>query len=108
MHFRYVHRYFISFLVARLRWGITKGHGRHKAVLQGHRLGRISLNDAEVDLLVVNAAPGLLTSNLDLVENIFRNGAARGEAEISSSTVQDRAVIFGRLEEVYLLAALQA
>lgn len=96
------------FPCARLRRGITKRHGRHKAVLQGHWLGGLSLNDAEVDLLVINAASSVVTSNLNLVENIFRNGAARGEAEISSSTIQDCAVVFGRQEEVDLLLTLQA
>ena len=93
----------------RLRGDTTgEGHRRNKAVFQSHRLGGLALNDTKVDLLVVNASSILLTANLDLIENILGDGTARREAKISSRTVKNRAVIFGRLEEVHLFLTLQA
>ena len=99
--------YFLQTIICLWR-RITKRLRCHKAVLQNHRFGGNSFDDAEVDILVVNAASSVVTSNLNLVEFTFSNGASRGEAEKSSSIVQDRAIIFGWLEKVDLLLTLQA
>ena len=71
--------YFLQTII-RLWRRITKRLRCHKAVLQNHRFGGISFDDAEVDLLVVNAESSVVTSNLNLVEVMFSNGASRGEA----------------------------
>ena len=86
--------YFLQTIIC-LRRRIAKRLRCHKAVLQNHRFGGKSFDDAEVDILVVNAASGVVISNLNLVEFTFSNGASRGEAEKSFSIVQDRAIIFG-------------
>ena len=89
------------------RWSIIERHRCNKAILQCHRLGGLALDDTEVDLLVVNAPSVLLTANLDLIENILSDGAARRETEISSCTIKNSAITFHRLEEVYFLVTLQ-